>query len=83
MVSEQNLLSSRLDVLERRVTELADAQRSTGDEITTRRLVIVDRHGTPRVVGEVARGVAELRVVHRAGRVGRRGRAVRRGARTA
>jgi hypothetical protein len=52
----------RLADLERRVAAMADALARLSHELRTRRLVVVDDHGAPRVVADVTRGTAELRV---------------------
>jgi hypothetical protein len=61
---DEDALRRRIDDLEQRVAALADRRKPVSDEIRTRRLVIVNRDGAPRVVAEVRRGTAEIRVVH-------------------
>jgi hypothetical protein len=55
------------DVLEHRVEELERTIRLLSHEVTTQRLVVVDARGAPRIVAEVTRGTAELRVTLPAG----------------
>ena len=55
-------IERRVNALERKLGVLERTIAAAGDELTTRRLVIVDGHGTARIIGEVAHGCAELRV---------------------
>ncbi len=52
---DEGATEERLAALERAVGALAD-------EVRTRRLVVVDGDGVPRIVGELSRGTAELRL---------------------
>ena len=45
-----------------RVARLEGAVEALGLEVRTRKLVVVDRAGVPRITAEVVNGVAELRV---------------------
>lgn len=50
------------DGLRERVERLEAAWAAWEHEVRTRRLVVVDGDGSPRIVGQVVNGVAELRV---------------------
>jgi hypothetical protein len=45
-----------------RLARLEEALEALGREVRTRRLVVLDGAGSPRIIAEVADGVAEVRV---------------------
>lgn len=47
---------------EQRLAALEEAVAALGDEVRTRRLLLTAGDGEPRIVGEVGRGTAELRL---------------------
>jgi hypothetical protein len=55
-------------LLEARVTALEGAVLAMTREIRTRRLVVIDGSGTPRVVADATGGTAELRLTTTSGR---------------